>query len=183
MVHIPGTAHCTSNGTVRQDQTATLTCTLPFTGSDVDWRVDWDHGDRKLSSVNEDSPGLVRRYVSFPATIHDAGIYQCIISSRIPPVTEKCTTSLAVTREYFRVCIFPHPPPKKKKKNENEKNEKSCTNPAMHHFVTEICTCVHITVIKWCNVGYLSNALWYLWHWFIVLLLKQTPLYNVYNTT
>ena len=30
----------------------------------------------------------------------------------------------------------------------------------MHHFVTEICTCVHISVTKWCIVAYLSNALW-----------------------
>ena len=33
----------------------------------------------------------------------------------------------------------------------------------MHHFVTEICTRVHISVTKWCILGYLSNALWDLW--------------------
>ena len=27
----------------------------------------------------------------------------------------------------------------------------------MHHFVTEICTCMHIPVTKWCIVGYVSN--------------------------
>ena len=26
--------------------------------------------------------------------------------------------------------------------------------PTMHHFVTEMCTCLHISVTKWCNVGY-----------------------------
>ena len=31
--------------------------------------------------------------------------------------------------------------------------------PTMHHFVTEMCTCVHISVTKWCIVGYLSSAL------------------------
>ena len=31
---------------------------------------------------------------------------------------------------------------------------------AMHHFVTEICTCVHISVRKWCIVGYMTNAQW-----------------------
>ena len=31
--------------------------------------------------------------------------------------------------------------------------------PTIHHFVTEMCTCVHIFVTKWCIVGYLSNAL------------------------
>ena len=36
-------------------------------------------------------------------------------------------------------------------------------DPTMHHFVTEMCTCVHISVTKWCIVGYLSNALWGLW--------------------
>ena len=33
----------------------------------------------------------------------------------------------------------------------------------MHHFVSEMCTCVHISVTKWCIVGYLSDALWDLW--------------------
>ena len=32
--------------------------------------------------------------------------------------------------------------------------------PTMLHFVTEMCTHVHISVTKWCIVGYLSNALW-----------------------
>ena len=35
--------------------------------------------------------------------------------------------------------------------------------PTMHHFVTEMCTCVHISVTKWCIVGYISDALWDLW--------------------
>ena len=34
----------------------------------------------------------------------------------------------------------------------------------MHHFVAEMCTCVHISVKKWCIVGYFSNALWDLWY-------------------
>ena len=32
--------------------------------------------------------------------------------------------------------------------------------PTMHHFITEMCTCVHISVTKWSIVGYLSNILW-----------------------
>ena len=36
--------------------------------------------------------------------------------------------------------------------------------PTMHHFVTEMCTHVHISVTKWCIVWYLSNALWDLWN-------------------
>ena len=35
--------------------------------------------------------------------------------------------------------------------------------PIMQHFVTEMCTCVPISVTKWCIVGYLSDALWDLW--------------------
>ena len=35
--------------------------------------------------------------------------------------------------------------------------------PTMHHFVTEMCTCVHISVTNWCIVGYLLDALWDLW--------------------
>ena len=33
----------------------------------------------------------------------------------------------------------------------------------MQHLVTEMCTYVHISVTKWCIVGYLSDALWDLW--------------------
>ena len=35
--------------------------------------------------------------------------------------------------------------------------------PTMHHFVSEMCTCVHISVTKLCIVGYWSNVLWDLW--------------------
>ena len=31
--------------------------------------------------------------------------------------------------------------------------------PTIHHFVTEMCTHVHISVTKWCIEGYLPNAL------------------------
>ena len=33
-------------------------------------------------------------------------------------------------------------------------------DPTMHHFVTEMCTQVYISVTKWCIVGYFSDALW-----------------------
>ena len=36
--------------------------------------------------------------------------------------------------------------------------------PTMHHFVTEMSTCVHISVTNWCIVGYLPDALWDLWN-------------------
>ena len=32
--------------------------------------------------------------------------------------------------------------------------------PTKHHFVTEMCTCVHISVTKRCIVGYVTGALW-----------------------
>ena len=32
--------------------------------------------------------------------------------------------------------------------------------PSMHHFVTELCTFVHISVTKWCIVWYGAGALW-----------------------
>ena len=32
--------------------------------------------------------------------------------------------------------------------------------PTVHHFATEMCTCVHISVTKWCIVGHLTNASW-----------------------
>ena len=31
--------------------------------------------------------------------------------------------------------------------------------PTMHHCVTEMCTFVHISVTKWCIMGYLSNLM------------------------
>ena len=39
-------------------------------------------------------------------------------------------------------------------------------HPTMHHFVTEMCTCMHFSVAKCCIVRHLSNALWdiYLMH-------------------
>ena len=35
--------------------------------------------------------------------------------------------------------------------------------PTMHHFITEMCTHVHISVIKCCIVGYGTDAFWDLW--------------------
>ena len=37
----------------------------------------------------------------------------------------------------------------------------------MHHFVTEMCTHVHISVTIWCIMGYGTGALWDLWDWWI----------------
>ena len=36
-------------------------------------------------------------------------------------------------------------------------------NPTNQHFVTEMWTCVHISVTNWCIVGYLSSSSWDLW--------------------
>ena len=33
-------------------------------------------------------------------------------------------------------------------------------HPTMHHVVTKMCTHVHISVTKWCTVGYRTDALW-----------------------
>ena len=35
--------------------------------------------------------------------------------------------------------------------------------PTMHHFVAEMCTHVHISVTKYCIVGYGTDAFWDLW--------------------
>ena len=51
----------------------------------------------------------------------------------------------------------------------------------MHHFVTEMCTCVHISVTKWYIVGYLSDALWDLWDCFINVLLTHWLLGDLMN--
>ena len=39
--------------------------------------------------------------------------------------------------------------------------------PTVHHFVTEMCTRVYISVTKWCTVRYGTGAIWYLWVWSI----------------
>ena len=42
----------------------------------------------------------------------------------------------------------------------NKSHNASVPYQPMHHFVTEMCPCVDISVTKWCILGYLSNALW-----------------------
>ena len=41
----------------------------------------------------------------------------------------------------------------------------------MHHFVTEMCTCVDISVTQWCIVGHGTSALWDLWIMSIMMIL------------
>ena len=50
--------------------------------------------------------------------------------------------------------------------------------PTTQHFVTEMCTCVHISVTKWCIVGYLSEALWDLCNRFNGKPCYNRPWYN-----
>ena len=38
-------------------------------------------------------------------------------------------------------------------------------NPPMHHFVTKMCTHVHISLTKWCILGCRTGAFWDLWDW------------------
>ena len=42
----------------------------------------------------------------------------------------------------------------------HKSNDAPVLYPTMHHFVTEMCTCVHISVTKWCIMGYLFTTLW-----------------------
>ena len=49
--------------------------------------------------------------------------------------------------------------------------------PTMQHFITEMCTHVHISITKWCIVGYGTKSLWDMglshcgiWDWCIVRL-------------
>ena len=41
--------------------------------------------------------------------------------------------------------------------------------PTMHHFGTEMCTCVHISVTKWCIGRYSSDSSWDLWDGSVVI--------------
>ena len=47
--------------------------------------------------------------------------------------------------------------------------------PTMHHFVTEMCTRVHISVTKWCIVGSGTGALWDLCNRSIPWLISLAP--------
>ena len=51
--------------------------------------------------------------------------------------------------------------------------------PTMRHFVAEMCTCVHISVTKWCIVGYETGALWDFWDgslaWLLMPCLLESP--------
>ena len=47
--------------------------------------------------------------------------------------------------------------------------------PTMHQFVTEMCTNVHISVTKWCIMGFLFDALWDLWDGYINLSTRSPP--------
>ena len=42
----------------------------------------------------------------------------------------------------------------------HKSNHASDKYPTLHHFVTEMCTSVHISVTKWCIVGYGTGVLW-----------------------
>ena len=54
--------------------------------------------------------------------------------------------------------------------------------PTIHHFVTEMCTCVHISVTKWCIVGYLSSVLLDLWDSFDMNHICKIIIVNVGHT-
>ena len=60
----------------------------------------------------------------------------------------------------------------------HQSHNASVTYPTMHHFVTEKCTYVHISVTKWCIVGYLSDALWDLWDGSITPAIVTTGAYR-----
>ena len=53
--------------------------------------------------------------------------------------------------------------PKQQVIHPSHKSHNAQTYPTMHHFVTEMCTHVHISVTQWCIVGYSTVALWDFW--------------------
>ena len=54
--------------------------------------------------------------------------------------------------------------------------------PTMHYLVTEMCTHVHISVTKWCIVGYATVALWHLRKRSALALLALKPEYSAHYT-
>ena len=51
--------------------------------------------------------------------------------------------------------------------------------PTMHHFVTEMCACLYISVTKWCIVGHLSSVLWDLGDGSIVMIIYITSAFPI----
>ena len=49
----------------------------------------------------------------------------------------------------------------------HKSHDASVKYPTMHHFVTEMCTHVHICVTKYCILGYGPGAFWDLWDAFM----------------
>lgn len=92
---------CNSNGTVHQGELVMVFCELTYASSDlIDWRVTWQHSQRKLSGVIEDEPGLSSTYVAFPAALSDSGVYKCVMSHKKPDFSDSCETRLSVRCEY-----------------------------------------------------------------------------------
>ena len=79
-------------------------------------------------------------------------IHKCIIR---PSKEDTCIDGYKhVLGQYLvRVVIDPS------RKSHNASNK----YPTMHHFITEMCTHVHISVTKRCIVGFWTGAFWELW--------------------
>ena len=68
--------------------------------------------------------------------------------------------STSTEMSHFVEINLPRPTHPHFTQNTNKSHDAAVTYPIMHHFISEMCTCVQICVMKWCIVGYLSNALW-----------------------
>ena len=73
--------------------------------------------------------------------------------SSVPQKADKLNLSLPLFRGIGYIFI-PVIDPSHKSHNASDKYL------TIHHFVTETCTCMHISVTTWCIVGYGTGALW-----------------------
>ena len=55
--------------------------------------------------------------------------------------------------------------------------------PTVHHTVTEMCTCVYISVTTGCLVRYLSEALWDLWDGSLIVCYRQPAFRDACQTS
>ena len=85
-----------------------------------------------------------------------------IMQSSIPVIYELINQCVNVNSQNVKVLIILSWLPGRIQPS-HKSHYASDKSPTMHHFVTEMCTQVHISVTKWCIVGHGTGALQDLW--------------------
>ena len=106
--------------------------------------VKWDHASLRLGVVMTLSGTKLTDFFQFPIWLTMLAFILRVSMQRGRNYSEWLKRSRYIPR------IYPS----------NKSHNPLGKYPTMHHFVTEMCTHVHISVTKWCIVGYLHHTLW-----------------------